>query len=267
MPRRWAIVASVAHIALIGFVGCESLKTSLPPAPSEPMPVVSAPLRVAANSSVVVPASATELLPEAEAEPDPSPDPLSLAAECLGRGDHANAAVHLEVHVRENPDQVMFRVQLAELLVRVGRDDTARVHFERFATDARRSTGPPRKHLIHVHTRLMEIAQRNDDRFGEVFHRGTGLLLLAEEQAGFADRDEEFCEEMLCKAMKALREAKALDPDDMQVRVRLAEAYDRMGNPRAAESERTVARTALLPAGSGPILGDPSVFRSENTFR
>jgi len=253
MARRWAIVASVAHVALIGFVGCESLKTSLPPAPTEPVPVLSAPLRVAAQQSLVVPASAAEPLPDVE--PDPAPDPLSLAAECLGRGDHANAAVHLEAHVRENPDQVMFRVQLAELLVRVGRDDTARIHFERFATDARRSTGPPRKHLIHVHTRLMEIAQRNDDRFGEVLHRGTGLLLLAEEQDGFADRDEGFCEEMLCKAMKALREAKDLDPGDMQVRVRLAEAYDRMGNPRAAESERTVARSALLPAGSGPILG------------
>ncbi|MBA4188509.1 MAG: hypothetical protein C0467_10935 [Planctomycetaceae bacterium] len=246
MARRWAMVA------VIGFAGCESLKTSPAPAPTEPVPVVSAPPRVAAKQSVVVPASATE--PRLEAEPDPAPDPLSLAAECLVRGDHANAAVHLESHVREHPDQLMFRAQLADLLVRVGREETAKVHYERFAIDARRSTGVPRKHLVHVHTRLMELAQRDGDRNTEVFHRGVGLLLLTEEQDGLPDRDEGFCEEMLCKAMKALTEAKELNPGDARVRLRLAEVYDRMGNRRAADAERAVARTAVLPSGSGPIL-------------
>ncbi len=244
MARRWAI------IAMIGFVGCESLKNA--PAPTEPPPVAAshAPLPVAATLPSVVPAAAAEPQPE----PELPPDPLMLVAECLGRGDHANAAVHLEAHVREHPDQVMFRVQLAELLLRVGRDEAAKVHFERFAIDAQRSAGPLKKHLVSVHTRLMEIAQRNDDHTAEVFHRGVGLLLLVEEQDRLADRDDGFCEEMLCKAMKALAEAKELNPGDGQVRLRLAEVYDRMGNRRAADVERNVARIAVTPTGLGPIL-------------
>src|SRR5262245_25476720 len=164
-------------------------------------------------------------------------DPLTLAAEALERGDGAAAAVHLEAYVRLHPEQLMFRAQLAELLVRVGRDDAARVHFERFVADAQRSTGPPRDHLVHAHTRLLEIALRADDPFAEEFHRGVGLLLLVKEQDNSAERDEAFCEEMLCQSMKALRQAKELKPADTRTRVYLAEVYDRTGNRRAAEAE------------------------------
>ncbi|MCE9566831.1 MAG: hypothetical protein K8U57_32905 [Planctomycetes bacterium] len=255
MVRRWAIVA------MVGFVGCESLKTS--PAPTEPLPVPvtmtptpaeHAPLRVAAPHSPVIPVAA--IAPQAEPEPVPElpPDPLLLAADCIERGDHAKAAVHLEAHVRVHPEQLMFRIQLAEMLMRVGRDEAAKVHFEQFAADVRRSSGPLKKHLVHVHTRLMEIGQQNGDRFTEVLHRGIGLMLLVEEQDGLADRDADFCEEMLCQAMKALVEAKEMNPSDVQVRLRLAEAYDRMGNRRAADAERTVARTAVTPTGAKPLL-------------
>ena len=86
----------------------------------------------------------------------------------------------------------------------------------------------------------MEIAQRSNDRFGELFHRGVGLLLLAREQERQtpADADPAFAEEMLCKALLALREAKELKPPDARTRAYLAEAYDRCGNRRAAEAER-----------------------------
>jgi len=243
MVSRWAIVA------MVGFVGCESLKTS--PAPTE-SPYANAPLRVAANPPEVIPVAAVE--PQPEPEPELPPDPLALATDCIGRGDHAKAAVHLEAHVRVHPEQFLFRVQLAELLMRIGRDEAAKVHFEQFASDAGRSSGPLKKHLVHVHTRLMEIGQQNDDRATEVFHRGVGLLLLIAEQDGLPERDEDFCEEMLCQALKALVEAKELKPGDVQVRLRLAEAYDRMGNRRAADAERTVARTAVTPTGAKPLL-------------
>jgi predicted Zn-dependent protease len=175
-------------------------------------------------------------------------------AECLEKGDRASAAGHLEAYVRLHPEQIMFRAQLAELLVRLGRDDAAKFHFEQFAADASRATGAPKDHLVHTHTRLMEIGQRTADRFAELFHRGTGLLLLVAEEDGKPDRDTDFCEEMLCKAIQALTEAKELKPGEPRVRAALAEAYDRTGNRRAADAERAATRTAALPGGLTPML-------------
>jgi hypothetical protein len=60
----------------------------------------------------------------------------------------------------------------------------------------------------------MEIGLRTDDHFAEVFHRGVGLLLLVKEHERTTDRDEGFSEEMLCKAIKALGEAKEMKPTD-----------------------------------------------------
>jgi thioredoxin-like negative regulator of GroEL len=229
-----------AILALLGFAGCESL--------TPPVSLGEAGAFATEDSD----APATPVV----AEPEPLRDALTLAAECLGRGDHANAAIHLETHVREHPDQFMFRLQLAELLLRVGREQTARIHFEQFAADGRRATASPvaKKQLVSVHTRLMEIAQRNDDRYGEVFHRGVGLLLLTAEQDGMPDRDEGFCEEMLCKSLRALKEAKERNPDAAEVRFWLAKAYERMGNRRAAEAERNTAKSSVTPTGLGPML-------------
>jgi thioredoxin-like negative regulator of GroEL len=249
MVRRWALVGVVA------FGGCESLKTAPAPPPEPAVPPARAPLRAAAPPPEIVPVAAeVPAPPQQESEPDPPQDALSLAADCLSRGDHASAAPHLEAHVRGHPEQVMFRVQLAELYLRLGRDDAARVHFVRFSAEARRATGPAKKQVVHSHTRLMEIAQRDGDRFGEVFHRGVGLLLLAAEQDALPERDAGFCEEMACKALKALREARELEPDNPEVRHWLAEAYDRTGNRRAAEAERAVAGASVTPTGLGPEL-------------
>jgi hypothetical protein len=92
----------------------------------------------------------------------------------------------------------------------------------------------------------MELAQQAGDRYGELFHRGVGLLLLVKEQDRAADRDGAFCEEMLCKALRALTDAKELRPSDPRPRVYLAEALERTGNRRAAAAERTAARTPLV---------------------
>jgi predicted Zn-dependent protease len=180
-------------------------------------------------------------------------DPLTLAAECLGRGDEPAACGHLETHVRRHPEQVMFRAHLADLLFRLGRLDEAKFHFERFVADAQAATGPPRAHLVHCHTRLMEVAQRTGDRPAELFHRGAGLLLLVRQQdADPATRDGGFREEVLCKAIKALAEAKDLRPADPRVRLYLAEAYDRSGNRRGAEAARAAARNLTAPGALTP---------------
>jgi predicted Zn-dependent protease len=278
MRVRWL---AVAVVGAVGLLGCESLRTAAPPANAVEALKTPSPgslreppsprnrgeghsppsLREGGNTSprfgersehlasrgVPGEGASPQFQPAAAAEPLADTDPLTLAAECLERGDSAAAAIHLEAYVRRHPEQLMFRAQLAEMLLRVGRDDDAKVHYERFAADAEAATGAPRTRLVDAHTRLMEIAQRADDRFAEVFHRGVGLLLLVQEQDRSPDRDADFCEEMLCKALRALAEAKELRPADPRVRVYLAEVYDRTGNPRGADAERAAAKGGFVP--------------------
>src|SRR5579872_533876 len=159
---------------------------------------------------------------------DSTDDPLTNFTEALKRGDKLVAASHLETYVRQHPDQAMFRLQLAELLIQTKNDAKARAHYEQFVASAQRAPETIHKYLVHAHTRLMEIAQRKNDPFNELLHRGIGLLILVQEQDSNPERDAEFCEEMLCKSLKALIEAKELKPGDQRVRVYLAEVYERM---------------------------------------
>ena len=170
-------------------------------------------------------------------------DPLTLAADSLARGDEPTAANHFEVYVRRNPDQLMFRVHLADLLFKLQRTVDAKPHYERFIADAQESTGTPQSRLVHCHTRLMEIAREADDRFAELLHRGVGLVLLTRQES----EDRETREEILCKAIATLVEAKTLRPSDPRVCVYLGEAHERAGNRRAADTARAVARNRMTP--------------------
>jgi tetratricopeptide (TPR) repeat protein len=178
-----------------------------------------------------------------QAPPGEADDPLTVAAESLARGDQAEAARHFELYVKQHPEQVMFRLHLADLLFNMHRLEDAQAHYERFIADAESSTGPPRKHLVHCHTRLMEIARINDDRFAELLHRGIGLVRLTRQ----AIEDPEISEEILCQAIRALKEAQQERPTDPRVHVYLAEAFERAGNRRAAEVCRGAARNFALP--------------------
>ena len=224
MRVRWVAVS------LIAAAGCFGMPAPVPESPLAPRAVDPAPLRAAAK-------------PEDPPEPD---DPLTLAAECLGRGDQPAAATHLAAYVRAHPDQIMFRAHLAELLLKLDRDAEAKAQFERFVADAQDATGPPRGHLVHCHTRLMELGQRADDRFAERFHRGVGLLLLVNDAA------DDTREEILCQAIKALIEAKEIRPADPRVHFYLADAHDRAGNRRGAATERAAARNLAAPGALTP---------------
>lgn len=227
MRIRWVAVS------LIAAAGCFGMP---PPVPTDPSPNplphgergLSAPLSLSGKGAGGLGA----------AEPD---DPLTLAAECLGRGDQLAASTHLAAYVRAHPDQIMFRAHLAELLLKLDRDAEAKAQFERFVADAQDATGPPKGHLVHCHTRLMELGQRADDRFAELFHRGVGLLLLVN------DADGDTREEILCQALKALTEAKELHPTDPRVHFYLADAHDRAGNRRGADVARAAARNLSAP--------------------
>jgi hypothetical protein len=173
-------------------------------------------------------------------------DPLTLAAECLQRGEKAAAATHLEAHVGRHPDQPMFRAHLAELLWKLDRPADARAHFAQFVADAQDGAGPVRGHLVHCHTRLMEIARDDGDGAAEAFHRGAGLLRLAEQPGA---NEVESREEVLCQAIRALVEARDLRPGDPRPLAYLALAHDRAGNPRAAAAARAAARNAATTVG------------------
>ena len=240
--RRLCVTLFVAGLA----VGCEALRPAQqpPPAPAEvlhrvapaPKPPVEV-LRASAQQPALP--TAAQVVPE---------DALVLVAKCLERDDLRGAATHLEAYVRAHPDQPLFRLQLAELHLRCERPTEARFHYEGFVAGAR---GVPAlvPHLVTGHIRLMELAQRSGDRFGELYHRGAGLLLLVKAQDADKNRDAQFCEEMLCKALRALTDAKELKPTDPRVRESLAEVLDRAGSRRAASAEREAARASVTGGG------------------
>jgi predicted Zn-dependent protease len=177
---------------------------------------------------------------------DPTDDSLTRFSKALRSGDNLAAAKHLDRYVREHPDQVMFRLQLAELLIQLKKDARAKTNFEQFVACAQNGPEAVRKYLVHAHTRLMEIAQRSDDSYSELFHRGVGLLILVQQEDNKPDRDDGFCEEMLCKSLRALNEAREQKPGDPRVRVYLADVYERMGNRRASTNERSAVRNRIM---------------------
>ena len=264
--RRCFLLLLLTAFAFSGSGGCASWRQPVPTVPSEPIAAnltpapkpavvivpVASQVEVASPQPTIITASATveqkAVVPAAE----PPSDVLTLVAESLDRGDKIAAVGHLEAYVRQHPDQAMFRLQLAELLVQVNRDTRAKTHYERFLASAQTATGPVHDYLVHAHTRLMEIAQRGDDTFGELLNRGIGLLLLIQEQDQKPDRDDGFCEEMLCKALRALNEARELNPEDPRVRVYLAQVYERMGNRRASANERAAGRNTVVPGALTP---------------
>ena len=174
----------------------------------------------------------------------PAPDALAMAAACLDRGDDAGALPHLKAHVTAYPDAVMMRAYLAELFLKLGHPTEARSEFERVVADAPES-GPASRQLVHCHTRLMELAQTDDDVFAEELHRGIGLVLLVRQwSAEPGGADECLSEQTLAKAASALGSARDRAPDDPRPAVYLAEAYEAMGQASSARSQRRAARTA-----------------------
>jgi Tfp pilus assembly protein PilF len=182
----------------------------------------------------------------------PADDSLALAAVCVEKGDAAGAAEHLRRHVRQCPDQIMIRAYLAEMLVKMSKLADARDQFERFIADAQSVDGPAREHVLHCHTRLMEIAQSRGDAYEEHLHRGIGMVILARRLETNGDRSEaEWCfrERMLCKAASELTAAKKLRPDESRPHWYLVEVWTKLGQTHAAGKslKQAKAMAALAP--------------------
>ena len=76
------------------------------------------------------------------ATPADEADHLRLAAEHLDRADEAGAVPHLKAHLRRQPDAIMVRAYLGELLLKMGNVPESKLHFEQFAREATDGSGP-----------------------------------------------------------------------------------------------------------------------------
>jgi len=178
--------------------------------------------------------------------PAPAIDPLTLAAECLDRGDESGAVPHLKAHVKAHPEAMVLRLHLAEVLRKLGRTSEAVNQFERFVRDAQESTGPANERLVQAHTRLMELAE---DDYTENLHRGIGLVLLVRKwTADPARRDETTSEQTLSKAVKALRVALENRPGDSRASIYLSEALNGLGQTSASRNAIRTAKAGLPDA-------------------
>lgn len=140
---------------------------------------------------------------------------LSLAAAHLEISDDAGACPHLGRYVEARPQEVVVRGHYAELLYRLGRRRDARKQFDRFVVDAQEQGGPAQNQLIHCHSRLMQIAEVDDDTYAEHLNRGIGLLLLARARAALLGAEPDLTREsFLCKAAGELTLAREERPDE-----------------------------------------------------
>ena len=150
-----------------------------------------------------------------ELDPQFSQAHLSLAAAHLEIGADEAACPHLGRYVEARPDQVSVRGHYAELLYRLKHRGEARCQFDRFIALAQEQGGPAAKNLLHSHSRLMEIAEQEEDAYAEHLHRGIGLLLLARARAELSDESTDpTSESLLCKAAGELTLARQEDPEE-----------------------------------------------------
>ncbi len=108
---------------------------------------------------------------------------LSLAAAYLAKGQDERAVPHLTRYVAAQPQHLIVRAHLAEVLLRLEQVREAAYHFERFVADVQEDEGLAQEHLVHCHTRLVEIAELQGDEYGEHLQRGIGLYRLALKRA------------------------------------------------------------------------------------
>jgi tetratricopeptide (TPR) repeat protein len=140
---------------------------------------------------------------------------MSLAAAHLEAGHDEAACEHLRRYLAAHPEHVAVRGHYAELLLRLHRRREARSEFERFTADAQDAGDGFTRHLVHAHTRLMEIAEGEDDEYGIRLNRGLGLYWLARERTTLTDPGGELpAEGLLCRAARELDRARRERPGE-----------------------------------------------------
>jgi hypothetical protein len=168
-----------------------------------------------------------EQAPQAEA--DPARSHLSEAASCLEKGDEEHACPHLARYLAAHPEHLVVRGHYAEVLMRLQRWQEARSEYERCAADAQALGEGGLRQQVHCHSRLMEIAEAQEEEYDEHLHRGIGLYLLARVQAAGPDEDGQDPQSLLCKAAAELSLAHLERTDQAQPCWYLYQVWTRLG--------------------------------------
>jgi tetratricopeptide (TPR) repeat protein len=166
------------------------------------------------------------------ADPQLTRNHLSLAAAYLEKGDDEGACPHLARFLNAHPEQPAVRVQYAELLWRLKRLPECRAAFESAVGHAQDNV--PTNHLIHCHTRLMQLAEAAEDEYAEHLHRGIGLYLLARERATLDADAPLSVEGLLCRAAGELTLARVQKPDEARPCWYLYKVWSRLAQRQPA---------------------------------
>jgi tetratricopeptide (TPR) repeat protein len=169
------------------------------------------------------------------AAPELTKNHLSLTAAYLELGNQDQACAHLSRYVEANPDDLGIRAHFAELLTRLRRHPEARAEWEHCIRFIQEQGKPAARGLINCHSRLMEIAEDQEDAYGAHLHRGIGLYLLGRECAGLAEPNGELsCEGFFCKAASELTQAHARRPHEARPSWYLYTVWSRLDRRPAA---------------------------------
>jgi len=199
-----------------------------------------------------------------EAENTESQRQLQAAAMHLEKGENAAALPHLSQYVEQNPDHVVMRAHLAELLLKLDKSDDAREQLERFVVVAQLQGESTSQQIAQGHIRLMEIAQKQGDEYAEHLHRGIGLFCIAEQILTRPDgADDPAAQKSLFKAIDELKSAARLRPDEPSPHWYLYEAWSALGQSQPARQALRRARKLAILGGLTPAEAEALAFSIE----
>jgi tetratricopeptide (TPR) repeat protein len=185
---------------------------------------------------------------------------LLQAAACLEQGDDRAACEHLRLYLAAHPEHRNARFYYGELLLKLGRHAEARGQYELTIRREQEEAEPDLRHLVHCHTRLLEIGDVLGDPYLERLHRGIALVLLARRATALADvPGTPATEGLLCKALAELKRAQALRPAEARPCWYLHLAWRQLGQHEPArrclgEAGRFAPFTNLTPTERRDLL-------------
>jgi tetratricopeptide (TPR) repeat protein len=160
---------------------------------------------------------------------------VSLAAAYLAQGEEDKAAEQLRQYLKQQPDHLVVRGQYAELMLRLDHLDEAREQFERFESGVQDNDALARQHLVHCHSRLLEISTRLDDDYGIHLHRGIALYWLARQRDELTENSDEFSSEgLLCQSASEFVMARRARPDEARPCWYLHEVWSQLAQRQPA---------------------------------
>lgn len=169
---------------------------------------------------------------------------LLKATACLEANDLPGAVTILSRYLHAFPDAVLVRMQLGELYFKLSQFEEAQRQFLSALAEVIDPELPLHCRL-HAHSRLVDVASLNKDRFSEELHRGIGLALLAEIRLQESTINNSVsAQELLGKARLALVKAKKLAPGDARPSLYLVTVWQMMQQHNNAQHE--LAQALLL---------------------